>query len=106
MPFLLVLSTVSTRAEGRKIAKALLKKRLAACVNISSPVESHYRWKGKIEKAGEFLLMIKTRRALFARLEREIRAQHSYSVPEIVALTLEKGSRRYLSWLAEETVSG
>lgn len=79
-----------------------MKKRLAACVNtVTAPVESVYRWKGQVEKAKEYLLLIKTSRARFADVERTIRELHSYEVPEVIALPIMAGSRDYLSWLTE-----
>jgi periplasmic divalent cation tolerance protein len=85
---------------------ALVRKRLAACVNLlASPVRSVYRWKGTVESAKEYLLLIKTSRKRFVALESEIRRLHSYDVPEIIALPIVAGSNRYLKWL-EESVSG
>lgn len=99
-----MLTNCSSPKEARRIAKALVERRLAACVNtIAAPVESVYRWKGKIEKAKEYLLLIKTSRARFAAVERTIRESHSYDVPEIIAVPIVSGSRDYLSWLADNT---
>ena len=81
---------------------ALLSKRLAACVNIATaPVESVYRWKGKIETAREFLLIVKTTASRLAELEKEVKRLHSYDVPEIVVLELAAGSKEYFRWLEE-----
>jgi len=103
---LVVLTTCASAAQARRIARALIEARLAACVNIIlSQVESVYRWKGKVEKAREFLLVIKTSRARFSALERTIRALHSYDVPEIIALPLAAGSRPYLQWLSDSLKS-
>ena len=97
-----VLVTCGTLAEGRRIAKAVVAKRLAACVNIVlSPAESVYRWKGKVERAREYLLLIKSTANLLAALEREVKRLHSYATPEFIALPIVAGSREYLSWLAE-----
>jgi periplasmic divalent cation tolerance protein len=90
-----------TRAEARKIARAILKKKLAACVNIVSPIESHYWWKGKLEKANEFLLLIKTTQARINGVSDEVKAVHSYDVPEIVFVPFAAGEREYLKWLGE-----
>ena len=99
-----VFITCASRAEAKKIAKSLVAQRLAACGNvITAPVTSIYRWKGKIEKANEFLLILKSNRKSFAALEREVRRLHSYDVPEIIALPSAAGSRAYLSWIAEST---
>ena len=101
---IIVLTNCGSPKEARRIAKALVERRLAACVNaITAPVDSVYRWKGKIETAKEYLLLIKTSRTRFAAVEREIRELHSYEVPEIIALPILAGSRDYLSWLGQNT---
>ncbi|PYT50512.1 MAG: hypothetical protein DMG43_14855, partial [Acidobacteria bacterium] len=77
-------------------------KRLAACVNIIlSPVESFYTWKGNLEKAREYLLVIKTTETRLAKLEKEVKQLHSYEVPEFIALPILGGSKDYLAWLRE-----
>jgi periplasmic divalent cation tolerance protein len=99
---IIVLVTCGSAKEARRIARALVEQRLAACVNIFNvPVRSVYRWEGNVESARELLLVIKSSRSQFARLERAIRKLHSYDVPEIIALPIERGSREYLDWLAE-----
>jgi periplasmic divalent cation tolerance protein len=99
---IVVLVTCGSRKEGRRIARALVEARLAACVNVvQTPVESIYRWKGNVESAKEVLLVVKSSRARFAALEKAVKRLHSYDVPEIIALPIEKGSRDYLGWLAE-----
>ncbi len=99
---IVVLVTCGSRTEARRIAKALVEARLAACVNVAqAPVESIYRWKGKVERAREFLLMIKSSRRRFGALEAEVRRLHSYDVPEIIALPVEQGSRAYLAWIGD-----
>jgi periplasmic divalent cation tolerance protein len=96
----IVLVTCGSLAEGRKIAKAIVGSRLAACVNvISVPVESIYRWKGKVEQAREFLLIIKSTARRLKELEKEITRLHSYAVPEFLTIEIESGSRKYLDWL-------
>jgi periplasmic divalent cation tolerance protein len=98
---IVVLVTCGSLKEGRRIGRALVDGRLAACVNVlKSPVESIYRWKGKVDTAREFLLIIKSSRNRFAALEEAVRRMHSYDVPEIIALPIEKGSRDYLAWLS------
>jgi periplasmic divalent cation tolerance protein len=87
------------------MANLLLSQRLAACITISSSVESHYWWKGKKEKGREFLLMIKTKGSLFKKAETAIRKNHSYSLPEILAIPITKGNQNYLNWLAAEVRS-
>jgi periplasmic divalent cation tolerance protein len=101
---IIVLTNCGSAKEARRIAKALVDRRLAACVNtVTAPIESVYRWKGKVEKAKEYLLLIKTSRARFSAVERAIHELHSYEVPEIIALPIVAGSRDYLSWLNQNT---
>ena len=96
----IVLVTCGTLAEGRRIARRVVSKRLAACVNIVlSPVESFYTWKGKLEKAREYLLVMKTTAKRVVELEKEVKRLHSYDVPEFIALPITEGSAEYLSWL-------
>lgn len=102
---IVVLITVSSPEEGEKIAKALVEKRVAACVNIIPGIRSIYRWQGKICDDRELLLMAKTTGALFERVEKEVKSLHSYKVPEIIALPIIKGSDDYLSWIDENTVA-
>jgi len=98
-----VLSTVPDEAKGREIARALVEERLAACVTVSAAVRSLYRWQGEIADETEFLLVIKTRRSLYARLEARLKALHPYTVPEILALPVAAGNEAYLKWIGEET---
>jgi periplasmic divalent cation tolerance protein len=99
---ILVLVTCGSRNEARKIARRLVEQRLAACVSeIGVPVASTYRWKGKVESAKEFLLLIKTSKRRFAALRDAVREMHSYDVPEIIALPIAAGSRSYLDWIEE-----
>jgi periplasmic divalent cation tolerance protein len=96
-----VLVTCGSLKEARKIARGVVSARLAACVNIGTAgVESIYRWKGKVEAAREFLLVIKTTAARLGALEEEVKRLHSYDVPEFVVLEIAAGSREYLQWLA------
>jgi|SRR5215469_10815328 len=98
---LLVLTTAGSEAEANKIAQALVERRLAACVNIIPRIQSVYRWKDKIERSEEFLLFIKTRRALEPELQAAIRELHSYELPEHIALAIDEGSEEYLQWIDE-----
>lgn len=84
------------------MARALVEERLAACVNRIAPVQSVYRWQGKVEQSEEELLIVKTRKTLFAALESRVRELHSYSVPEIIAVPIVDGSEGYLRWLGEQ----
>ncbi len=97
----LILSTVSNADEARTIARALVEKQLAACVNIVGPIESIYRWKGEIEEAQEFLLLIKTIADNVSRLREELVRLHSYEVPECISLGIESGLPAYLDWISE-----
>ena len=104
--FIVVYVTVGSPDEGDRLARALVEERLAACVNRIRPVQSVYRWQGKVEQSEEELLIIKTRRELFGRLQKRVRELHSYSVPEIIALPIVEGSESYLKWLGEELLGG
>ncbi len=97
----LVLSTVSNADEARTIATSLIEKQLAACVNIIGPVQSIYRWKGEIEEAQEFLLLIKTIADNVAPLREELVRLHSYETPECMVLGIESGLPAYLDWISE-----
>ncbi|MBK7662917.1 MAG: divalent-cation tolerance protein CutA [Sterolibacteriaceae bacterium] len=99
---LLVLSNLPDRDAADALARALIERRLAACVNILSPCRSVYRWRGAVEQADEVPLLIKTTRARYAELEAAMRALHPYEVPEIIALPLTGGLPAYLDWVAAE----
>lgn len=103
--FIVVYVTAGSGEEAERLARSLVEERLAACVNRIKSVQSVYRWQGKVEQSEEELLVIKTKKSLFLRLEKRVRELHSYSVPEIIAQPIIKGSPAYLRWLAEE-VSG
>jgi periplasmic divalent cation tolerance protein len=97
-----VLVTCGTLSESRKIARGVVQKKLAACVNVlPSPMSSYYTWKGKLEVAREYLLLMKTTSKRLAGLEKEVKRLHSYDVPEFIALAITDGSRTYLSWLQQ-----
>ena len=100
---LIVFVTVAARADGERIAEALVGEQLAACVNIVGPIRSIYRWQGEICRDDEHLLIIKTTRARYAALEARVKALHSYEVPEVVALPIELGSAQYLAWIGDMT---
>jgi len=99
----IVLSTAGSEQEAHKIAHILIKRRLAACVNIVPRVQSIYRWKGEIESAQEWLLLIKTRVDKFPAVRDAIGELHSYEVPECIVLEIEDGSLPYLQWLEKAT---
>jgi periplasmic divalent cation tolerance protein len=100
---IVVFVTCGSEEEGLKIANALVEGRLAACVNLISPIRSIYRWEGKIWNEKEWLLIIKTQQDRFGELEKKVRSLHSYSVPEIIGLPITEGSSAYLNWIRENT---
>ena len=97
----LVLTTAGNQSEAQKIARELVARRLAACVNIIPRIQSVYRWKGKIENAEEFLLIIKTTKARSADVQAAIRELHSYDLPECIVISIEDGSAEYLKWIED-----
>jgi periplasmic divalent cation tolerance protein len=99
---IVVLSTCDSADKAAEIARHLVEKRLAACVNIIPGARSIYRWQGKIEDAAEWVLVIKSRREVFASLSKELQSVHSYEVPEVIALPVVDGSESYLAWLDRE----
>jgi periplasmic divalent cation tolerance protein len=100
---IIVFSTCGSADEARKISRALVDSRAAACVSIVPAIESIYRWRGKVETAAEFMLVIKTRRPLLPRLINELRRVHSYEVPEAIAFQIVDGLPEYLDWIDHET---
>jgi periplasmic divalent cation tolerance protein len=98
--FLQITTTASSGEEADRLADALIERRLAGCVQIVGPVCSVYRWQGAVERADEWLLLIKTSRDAYAAVEAAIRELHSYECPEIIATPVESGSPAYLQWLA------
>jgi periplasmic divalent cation tolerance protein len=97
----LVISTAGSKEEASRIAHALVAERLAACVNIIGPIESIYRWQGKVESAQEFLLLVKTLSIKSAVAAERVRELHSYDLPEAIEVNIDGGSPEYLKWLAE-----
>ena len=100
---IVVFITIDTTANARKLADKLLTARKAACVNLIPKVSSQYWWQGKIEKADEVMLVVKTRAALLDELIALVKQNHPYSVPEIIALPILGGNPDYLAWLETET---
>ncbi len=100
--YIQVLTTVEHKTDAEKIAKGLVEKRLAACVQILGPITSYYHWQWIMDSAVEYLCLIKSRADLFTELEVEITSQHPYEVPEILATPITEGSKDYLNWLAAE----
>ena len=97
---IVVLTSAANGEEAARLADMLVGAHLAACVQILPEMESVYRWKGKIERQAEVLLIAKTVRSKFIEFEREVRALHTYETPEIIALPITDGSAPYLEWLS------
>ena len=98
---LLILTTTGSESEAKKIAQMLVERRLAACVNVIPRMHSVYRWKGKVESAEEFLLLIKTRKENESAVQAAIREVHSYDLPECISIPIDGGSAEYLKWIME-----
>lgn len=96
---IVVLSTCGSEEEADRIARLLVERRLAACVNVLPNIRSVYRWKGAVESAAESLLLIKSNRAQFDALRAALEGAHSYELPEALALSVVDGSPAYLEWL-------
>ncbi len=94
-----VLSTCSTALDAERLARALVSAQLAACVNVVPQIRSYYRWKGELETADEFLLVIKSSRDLFDALKLELEKLHPFEVPELLALPVVAGAENYLNWV-------
>ena len=97
--FIIVLVTTKDRTEAEKISQTLLDERLIACANIVNPVASCFLWQDRIDRAEECLVLMKTRKDLFAELAMRVKALHSYEVPEVLALPVVDGSGEYLAWM-------
>ena len=95
--------TAANKKEAKKIACALIKEKLAACVNIIENVNSLFWWQGKVDRLKEVLLIVKTRRTLMNKLIKKVKSLHSYAVPEIIALPIVSGDKKYLQWINEST---
>jgi periplasmic divalent cation tolerance protein len=102
---IVALTTCESEDEAERIARSLVEKRIAACVNILPKARSIYRWKGAVEDAQEYVLLVKTRRDLFDALRAELSKIHSYEVPEVIALPIVDGSEPYLGWIDRELAS-
>jgi len=102
MKYVIISTTIDTAVKADKLADLIIKNRLAACAQIM-PIKSIYRWKGKVERAREFLLFLKTKTSLKSRLIKFIRRSHPYEVPEIAVLNIVDGLNDYLKWIDMET---
>ncbi|MGW2176683.1 divalent-cation tolerance protein CutA [Streptomyces sp. NPDC001732] len=101
--WLTVLTTTDSEEKARGLARGVVEARLAACVQISAPVTSVYRWQGAVETAREWQLLCKTTAERYDELEAHLRAAHDYETPEIIAIPILRGSDRYLAWVSAET---
>lgn len=97
--YIIIIVTTAGREEAETIVQRLLEAKLIACANIIGPVSSHFHWSGKMEKAEEYLILMKSRKDLFEKLSETVKALHSYEVPEILALPVVEGSKAYMDWL-------
>jgi periplasmic divalent cation tolerance protein len=100
--YIQISTTTETKEQAKKIAQYLVEQKMAACAQITGPIKSIYRWKGKVENTQEWLCLIKTRDDLFAKVEVAIKKLHPYETPEIIAVPISQGSNEYLSWLDDE----
>ena len=96
----LLLTTTSSRDHANTLAAELVSRRLAACVNILGPVSSVYQWQGEIERAEEFVLLIKTTEAQLGAIQQALCELHSYQLPELISFSIESGLEPYLDWIA------
>ena len=96
---IVIFVTAKDFKEARKISQALVERKLIACANILQGVRSFFWWEGKVDAADEVLLILKTRRSLFKKVEQIVKSLHSYSVPEIIAMPIITGSKEYLKWV-------
>ncbi|MFJ1841646.1 divalent-cation tolerance protein CutA [Streptomyces sp. NPDC088146] len=102
-PWLTVLTTTDSEEKARSLAQGAVEARLAACVQISAPVTSVYRWQNAIESTEEWQLLFKTTAERYGELEAHLLAAHDYETPEVIAIPVVRGSARYLDWVAAET---
>jgi periplasmic divalent cation tolerance protein len=98
-----IVTTADNRDVIEKIGRDLVEKRLVACAQILGPIHCIYRWKGNVENANEWLLLMKSKAPLYPAIEEEIRQQHPYELPEIIVTNIDKGLTGYLDWVASET---
>ena len=104
MEFIVIYCTVPNKKEGKEIAIKLVEKKLVACVNIIDHVESVFSWDGELSEAKEAMLMIKTKKELFDKIQFIISDMHSYNVPEIIAIPIVAAEDTYLKWIEHETI--
>ena len=100
--YIIVLSTVPDKETGEKIANKLVEQKIAACVNIVPEIISTFLWKGNVDKITEALLIIKTRKDLYGEVERIIKENHPYEIPEVLAIEITSGYTKYFEWMDQE----
>jgi len=97
--YIMVFVTCRDKSEAEKISQQLVKEKLIACANIVGPVKSYFHWKGEVDVAEEFLIVMKSRKDLFERVSEHVKRLHSYEVPEVLAIPVVDGSKAYLDWM-------
>ncbi len=97
--FIIIFVTCKDKLEAEKITQSLVDQKLIACGNIINPVISFFHWEGKVDRAEECLIVMKSRLDLFEQIAEQIKSLHSYEVPEILALPIAEGSKAYLDWM-------
>lgn len=102
--FIIILCTISSLNDAKKIAKEIVQKKLVACVNIIEGLTSIYEWKGELCDEKECLMIMKTRNTLFSEIKKEITGLHPYEVPEIISVTISDGLESYLGWIKQNTL--
>lgn len=103
MSYIIILITCPNIKEANNLASLLVSNKLAACVNVIPKIQSIFHWQGKIDRAQEILLLVKTKQGLFNKIARLVRKHHSYDTPEIIALPIIKGNKKYLDWIKKST---
>lgn len=103
MEFIVIYCTVPNKKEGKEIARKLIEKKLAACVNILDKIESVFSWDGEMSEENEAMMIIKTKKELFEKVNGVIQGLHSYNVPEVIAIPIIDADETYLKWIAHET---
>jgi len=100
--YIQVFTTTEKKEDAEKIAKVLVEKRLAGCIQIIGPITSTYWWKGNVEEEAEYGIILKTKEDVYTKLEARIKELHPYEVPMIVTHRIDKGAESYLEWIDEE----
>lgn len=103
MKYIQIQTSVFSKEQALEIAEKLVREKLAGCVQVLGPMASFYKWKGKMIRDEEYLLMIKTKESLYKQVEEQIKKMHPYEIPEILALAIIKGNKNYLEWIDKVT---